>query len=135
MTTANPRRVRSLSRTAGRRRRPPSNGVQDVERAKRRAIAVHDAVRLLGLEPASDPESGYDARGPEHRYRIAGCSPADPLLAPGTFPPGKWDRGLLVTMTAEMEPLTIDELTVEAVRATRIVIRLRAAGRRLWRRE
>ena len=101
----------------------------------RRDIAVHDAVRLLDLEPAIGPESGYDARGPDHRYRIAGCALVDPLLEPGAFRPGQWDRGLLVSMTAEMEPLAIDELTLDVARSTRIVAELHSSGRRIWRRE
>ena len=95
---------------------------------------MHDAVRLLGLEPATDPESGYDARGPDIRYRIAGCTPADSLLPAGAFQSGHWDRGLLVSMTAGLEPLAIDELTSEAAQGTRSVAGLRAAGRRRWRR-
>ena len=100
--------------------------------AVRRDVAVHDAVRLLGLVPADGPASGYDARGPELRYRIAGHTPEETHLAAGSFRPEGWDRGLLVSMTAELEPMSIDELTFEAACATRCVARLRAAGRRCW---
>ena len=100
-----------------------------------RDIAVHDAIRILDLEPATLPKSGYDARGSDIRYRIAGSAPADSLLAAGAFRSGQWDRGLLVFMTAEMEPLAIDELTIEAALASRSVSVLRAAGCRLWSRE
>ena len=126
--------ARILSRAEGQRRCLVAMGEPDADLAMRRDIAVHDAVRLLELEPATSTESGYDARGPDHRYRITGCTPADPLLPPGAFRPGNWDRGLLVSMTAEMEPLTIDELTLEAARATRLVAELRASGHRVWRR-
>ena len=98
-------------------------------------IAVHDAIRILELEPATHPKSGYDARGSDIRYRIAGCTPADSLVAAGAFRPGRWDRGLLVFMTAEMEPLAIDELTIEAALASRSVSVLGAIGRRRWRRK
>ena len=97
-----------------------------------RDVAVHDAVRLLGLVPATRPESGYDARGSGFRYRIAGCVPADSLVAAGAFRSGRWDRGLLVSLSAGLEPLAIDELSFEAARATRSVVRLRASGRRRW---
>ncbi|MCY4452143.1 MAG: hypothetical protein OXC01_09345 [Immundisolibacterales bacterium] len=95
---------------------------------------MHDAVRLLDLEPATGLESEYDARGPDIRYRIAGCAPVDSHLPAGAFRSGSWDRGLLVSMTAELEPLAIDELTSEAARTTRSVVGLQAAGRRLWTR-
>ena len=96
---------------------------------------MHDAIRLLGLEPATGPRRGYDARGPKFRYRIAGCTPSDPLLGAEVSRPENWDRILLVSMTAELEPLAIDELTVEGVRSTRSVARLRKIGRSRWRRE
>ena len=122
------------SRIEGERRSRRVVGASSPEGAIRRDIAVHDAVRLLGLEPATGPESAYDARGPDIRYRIAGCAPADSLLPAGAFRSGHWDRGLLVSMTTELEPLAIDELTSEAAQSTRSVAGLRAAGRRLWRR-
>ena len=125
---------RRLSRLEGERRSRRSIGVSSSQGAIRRDIAVHDAVRLLGLEPATGPESEYDARGPDIRYRIAGCTSADPLLPAGAFRSGHWDRGLLVSMTVELEPLAIDELTSEAAETNRSVTGLRATGRRLWRR-
>ena len=129
---ANP--VRRLSRLEGERRGRAGIGEPRWEAAVHRDVALHDAVRLLGLVPATDPESGYDARGSEYRYRIAGCTPAESLVAAEAFRSGQWDRGLLVSMTAELEPLAIDELTFEAARATRSVVRLRANGRRRWER-
>lgn len=98
----------------------------------RRDVAVHDAVRLLDLVPATHHGSGYDARGSGFRYRIAGCVCADSLVAAGAFRPGRWDRGLLVFMSTELMPLAIHELSREAARATRSVARLRASGRRRW---
>lgn len=126
-----PRRV---SRNDGERRSRRAIGASRGPEAIQRDIAVHDAVRLLGLEPATVSESEYDARGPDIRYRIAGCAPADSHLPAEAFRSGHWDRGLLVSMTAELEPLAIDELTSEAARATRSITGLRATGRRLWRR-
>ena len=125
---------RRLSRLAGERRGRAALGEPSPEAALRRDVAVHDAVRLLDLVPATRPESGYDARGSGFRYRIAGCTSVDFLVAAGAFRSGHWDRGLLVFMSAELEPLAIDELNFEAVRATRSVARLRASGRRRWER-
>ena len=127
--------MRRLFRVEGERRSLQAIGTPSRQAALQRDIAVHDAVRILHLEPATCPKSGYDARGSDIRYRIAGSTPADSLLAAGAFRLGQWDRGLLVSMTAEMEPLAIDELTIEAARASRSVAGLRAAGRRRWRRE
>ena len=125
---------RRLARIAGERRGHAELGEPNAAAALRRDLAVHDAVRLLDLVPATRPESGYDARGSGFRYRIAGCIPADFLVAAGAFPSGRWDRGLLVFMSAELEPLAIDELSFEAARATRSVARLRVSGRRRWER-
>ena len=127
--------MRRLSRIEGERRALRATGASSRETALQRDIAVHDAIRILGLEPATLPKSGYDARGSRIRYRIAGSTPADSLLTAGAFRLGQWDRGLLVSMTAEMDPLAIDELTIEAALASRSVSALRAAGRPLWRRE
>ena len=126
---------RRLSRREGERRGRAAFGVSSRDAALVRDIAVHDAVRLLGLVPATRAESGYDARGSGLRYRIAGCGSADLQVVPGAFRSDRWNRGLLVVMSAELEPLAIDELTFEAARATRSVVRLRASGRRRWRRE
>ena len=133
-----PRRIdacRRLSRLEGERRGRAALGVSNRDAALVRDIAMHDAVRLLGLVPATRAESGYDARGSGFRYRIAGCDSAELQVVPGAFRSGQWNRGLLVVMSAELEPLAIDELTFEAARATRSVARLRASGRRRWRRE
>lgn len=105
------------------------------EVAALRDLAVHDAVRLLGLVPAQDGASGYDARDPERRYRIEGCVPGEARLAPGAFCPGEWERGLLVSMTMELKPVAIDELSFAATRARRSVAWLRAAGERRWERK
>ena len=126
---------RRLSRLEGERRARAELGESNRAAALVRDIAIHDAVRLLGLIPATHAESGYDARGSGFRYRIAGCGSADLQVVPGAFRSGEWDRGLLVVMSAELEPLAIDELTFEAARATRSLVRLRASGRRRWRRE
>ena len=134
MTTPRAETVGRLSRLEGERRGRTGLGEPCWEEAVCRDVAVHDAVRLLGLVPAAGPVSGYDACGPEIRYRIAGCAPADSFLAAGAFRPGSWDRGLLVSMTPELEPLTIHELTFEAARETRSAARLRSAGRRRWAR-
>ena len=99
-----------------------------------RDIAVHDAVRLLGLVPATGLESGYDARDSGFRYRVEGCTPRDLFLATEAFRSGNWDRGLLVFMTQELEPLAIDELTLDCVQVTRSVARVRRSGRRRWSR-
>ena len=132
MSIRSPRAFRRLSRLEGERRGRTTLGESNREAAVRRDVAVHDAVRLLDLVPAARPESGYDARGSGFRYRIAGCASADSLVAAGAFRSGRWDRGLLVSMSAELEPLAIDELSFEAARATRSVARLRASGRRRW---
>ena len=126
---------RRLARLEGERRGRAALGVSNRDAALVRDIAVHDAVRLFGFDPATHPESGYDARGSGFRYRIAGCRSADLQVVTGAFRSGQWNRGLLVVMSAELEPLAIDELTFEAARATRSVVRLRASGRRRWRRE
>ena len=123
---------RRLARLEGERRGLTALGEPDRDAAVCRDVAVHDAVRLLDLAPAAHDESGYDARGSGLRYRIAGCAPADLLVAAGAFRPGRWDRGLLVFMSAELEPLAIDELGFDAARATRSAARLRAGGRRRW---
>lgn len=123
-----------LSRLEGERRSRTGLGEPCWDAAVCRDVAVHDAVRLLGLVPAAEPASGYDARGSGIRYRIAGCAPAGSLLAAGAFRPGPWDRGLLVSMTPELEPLTIHELTFEAARETRSAARLRSSGLRRWAR-
>ena len=132
MTPRSRAAFRRLARLEGERRAYAALGEPDREAAMRRDLAVHDAVRLLDLEPAAHDGSGYDARGSGLRYRIAGCALTDPLVAAGAFRPGRWDRGLLVFMSAELEPLAIDELSGEAARATRSAARLRASGRRRW---
>ena len=134
MTARRPDTSRRLSRVEGERRGRAALGEPSREAALVRDLAVHDAVRLLDLVPATGAESGYDARGSEFRYRIAGCGPTDIQVAAGVFRSGDWDRGLLVFMSAELEPLAIDELPFETARATRSVARLRASGRRRWRR-
>ena len=134
MNARSPDAVRLLSRLEGERRGRTALGESNREAAIRRDVAVHDAVRLLDLVPATRRESEYDARGSGFRYRIAGCTSADSLVSAGAFRSGHWDRGLLVFMSAELEPLAIDELRFEAAQATRSVVRLRAAGRRRWRR-
>ena len=116
---------RRLSRLEGERRARTAVGESSRETAMRRDVAVHDAVRLLDLVPATHHGSGYDARGSGFRYRIAGCVCADSLVAAGAFRPGRWDRGLLVFMSTELMPLAIHELSREAARATRSVARLR----------
>lgn len=122
-----------LSRSAGERRGEAEVGEAGWPAAACRDAAVHDAVRLLGLEPAAESASGYDARGPEGRYRIAGCLAADVLVAPRAFPAGGWDRALLVSFGPELEPLAIHELTREAAAlAGRSAAALRAGGRRRW---
>ena len=125
-------RLRRLARMEGERRSRTFDLRAGWEAALHRDIAVHDAVRLLGLVPANGLESGYDARGSVFRYRIAGCTPADRSLAAGVLRSGGWDRLLLVSMSAELEPLAIDEVTFEAARSTRCVRQLRAGGRRRW---
>lgn len=125
---------RRLSRLEGERRGRVGLGEPSRWAALVRDVAVHDAVRLLDLDPATGVESGYDARGSEFRYRVAGCDPADSHVVTGAFRSGSWDRGLLVFMSSELEPLAIDELTFDATRATRSVDRLRARGRRRWSR-
>ena len=132
MTAARAETLRRLSRLEGERRGRAGLGEPCREKAVCRDVAVHDTVRLLGLVPAAGPASGYDARGFGFRYRIAGCALADSFVAAGAFRPGPWDRGLLVSMTPELEPLAIHELTFEAARATRSAARLRSAGRRRW---
>lgn len=132
MTAGRAESFRRLSRLEAERRGRAGLGEPCREEAVFRDVAVHDAVRLLGLVPAAEPESGYDAHDPEFRYRIAGCAPADSFVAAGAFRPGPWDRGLLVSMTPDLEPLTIHELTFEAARATRSAARLRSAGRSRW---
>ena len=124
---------RRLARIEGERRGRAALGEPDREAAMRRDVAVHDAVRLLDLAPAAHGESGYDARGSGLRYRVAGCASADSSVAAGAFRPGRWDRGLLVFTSPELEPLTIYELSCEAARATRSAARLRANGRRRWK--
>lgn len=124
---------RRLARLEAERRGRTALGEPDREAAMRRDVAVHDAVRLLDLEPAAHDGSGYDARGSGLRYRIAGCASADSLVAAGAFRPGRWDRGLLVFTSPELEPLAIYELSREAARATRSAARLRASGRRCWK--
>ena len=139
MTKRDLRAPRRLSQVEAARRSRRGSDVPGQEAAIRQDIAVHDAVRLLGLEPATGPGRGYDARGPEFRYRIAGCASADSALAPGAFRSGHWDRGLLVSMTAELEPLAIHELTIEAAieagRSIRSVAGLRKNARTRWTRE
>ena len=132
MTAGRASTLRRLARLEGERRGRAGLGEPCREEAVCRDVAVHDAVRLLGLVPAAGPESGYDARGSGFRYRIAGCAPADSFVAAGAFRPGRWDRGLLVSMSPDLEPLTIHELTFEAARATRSAARLRTAGRNRW---
>ena len=135
MTDRRAEACRRLSRLEGERRgRAAGLGERSRQAALVRDVAVHDAVRLLGLDPATRVESGYDARGSGFRYRIAGCGPADSQVVAGAFRSANWDRGLLVFMSSELEPLAIDELTFDATRATRFVDRLRARGRRRWRR-
>ena len=134
MNSPRPDTCRRLSRREGERRARAALGVASREAAIRRDVAVHDAVRLLDLVPATCPESGYDARGSGIRYRIAGYTSADFLVEAEAFRSDRWDRGLLVFMSAELEPLAIDELTLQAARTTRSVARLRASGRRVWRR-
>lgn len=125
---------RRLARLEGERRGRLALDEPDRGAAVRRDVAVHDAVRLLGLAPAAHDESGYDARGSGVRYRVAGCASGDRLVPAGAFRPGGWDRGLLVFMSTELEPLAIDELSRAAARATRSAARLRASGRRRWER-
>ena len=132
MSLRPPHAILRLSQIEGERRGRTALGESSLEAAVRRDLAVHDAVRRLDLVPATRPESGYDARGSGSRYRIAGCTASDLLVAAGAFRPGHWDRGLLVFMSTELEPLAIDELSFEAARATRSVVRLRASGRRRW---
>jgi len=127
-------RLRRLAREEGEGRSRAFADRAGWEAALQRDIAVQDAVRLLGLVPANGPESGYDARGSVFRYRIAGYSPADFSVAAGVLRSGRWDRLLLVSMSAELEPLTIDEVTREAARSARCVRQLRAGGRRRWER-
>lgn len=135
MTSKRRETLRRLARIEGERRgRAAGLGEPSWQGTVHRDVAVHDAVRLLALVPARRPHSGYDAHAPGRRYRIAGGVPADSLVAVGAFRPGRWDRGLLVSMTAELEPLAIDELTFEAAQATRSAARLRSAGRRRWTR-
>ena len=81
-----PRRVdacRRLARLEGERRGRAAFGESSRDAALVRDIAVHDAVRLLGLVPATGAGSGYDARGSGFRYRIAGCGSADRKVVPG----------------------------------------------------
>ena len=134
MTDRRAEAFRRLSRLEGERRGRAGLGEPSRRAALVRDVAVHDAVRLLGLDPATGVESGYDARGSGFRYRFAGCGPANSQVVAGAFRSGNWDRGLLVFMSSELEPLAIDELTFDAARATRSVDRLRARGRRRWRR-
>ena len=128
--------IRRLVRIEGLRRARANTGAggPGPDAAIVRDVAVHDAVRRLGLVPATGFESGYDARDSGFRYRIAGCTSADLLLAPEAFRSGSWDRGLLVFMTLELEPLAIDELTLDDARAARSVSRVRERGRRRWSR-
>ena len=134
MTARRAEACRRLSRLEGERRGRAGLGEPSRGAALVRDIAVHDAVRLLDLEPSTRIDSGYDARGSGFRYRIAGCGPADSRVSTGAFRSGNWERGLLVFMSSELEPLAIDELTFDATRATRCVDRLRANGRRRWTR-
>ena len=125
---------RRLSLVEGERRSRGELAAPDWSAAVFRDAAVHDAVRILGLVPASSGKSGYDAHRFGVRFRIAGCLATERRLAAGALRKGRWERALLVSMSAELEPLAIDELPSEAAHATRSIARLQAAGHRRWER-
>lgn len=115
-------------------------------------VCVHDAIRLLDLEPASGP--GYDAvgRGPRAGRRIQ-------IKGRTIFDEGKagqrvgqlrldqdWDSVVLVLMDAELEPFEIYEADRDEIidaldtgkrnrRGAMSVARFRRIGRLAWSRE
>jgi len=114
-------------------------------------VCVHDAIRLLDLEPTSGP--GYDAIGrgtrAGQRIQIKGRT----IRADGRSGQRigqlrldqEWDRVLLVLMDEELEPFEIHEASrdqvVEALeegkrsrRGAMSVARFRRIGHRVWSR-
>ena len=118
-------------------------------------IAVHDAIRLLGLKPAGGGEGGIDAFDPERDGRRL------QIKSRTIFDEGKsgqrvgqirmeqpWDAVLLVLMDEEYEPYEIYEAEREellefaakssssrAKRGALSVARFKIIGRLVWTRE
>ncbi len=118
-------------------------------------IAVHDAIRLLGLKPAGGAEGGFDAVDPEREGRRL------QIKSRTIFDEGKsgqrvgqirmeqpWDAVLLVLMDEEYEPYEIYEAEREellefaaksssnrAKRGALSVARFKIIGRLVWTRE
>lgn len=118
-------------------------------------IAIHDAIRLLGLKPAEGAEGGFDAVDPERDGRRL------QIKSRTIFDEGKsgqrvgqirmeqpWDAVLLVLMDEEYEPYEIYEAEREellefaakssssrAKRGALSVARFKIIGRLVWTRE
>jgi len=118
-------------------------------------IAVHDAIRLLGLEPAPGDAGGYDAvRGESgQRLQIKGRVVFDDSRGGhrvGQLDPGRdWDGVLLVLMDRDYQTVEIWEAQREALlesmhagaggrrhrRGALSVARFKHIGRLAWSRE
>ncbi len=118
-------------------------------------IALHDAVRLLRLEPVEKPQGGYDATDParDHkRIQIKSRTIFDESKAGQRIGQIKveqeWDSVVLVLMDEEYEPYEIyeaerDELleymekssSSRARRGALSVARFKIIGRLVWTRE
>lgn len=120
-------------------------------------IATHDAIRLLGLEPAPGPSLGYDAVGrgrwDGQRIQIKGRAIFDEEKAGQRIGQLKaeqeWDSVMLVLLDANYEPFEIyqaerdDALAAlaeaegskRAKRGAMSVAKFKAIGRCVWTRE
>lgn len=119
-------------------------------------IAVHDALRLLGLDAPAEPRAGVDAQdpaAPSRRYQVKGRVLFGDGKSPqriGQFnPAGDWDAVLLVLMDEDYEPQEIFEADREAIeqaleetrdsrrsrRGAMSVARFKIIGRRAWSRD
>lgn len=118
-------------------------------------IALHDAIRLLRLEPLASPQGGYDATDPSRdhkRIQIKSRTIFDESKAGQRIGQIKvdqeWDAVALVLMDEEYEPYEIyeaerDELleymqkssSSRAKRGALSVARFKIIGRLVWTRE
>ncbi len=118
-------------------------------------IAEHDAIRLLGLVPAANVQSGYQAIDPSRgdmRMQIKSRAIFDESKGGQRIGQlnmdGQWDSVLLVLMDADYEPYEIHEVGREEIqeyasqasagrskRGALSVARFKIIGRLVWTRE
>ena len=86
-------------------------------------IAVHDVIRLMDLQPAENPQAGYDAIGTGERegrrVQIKGRTISDEAKTNQRIGQIKvdqqWDSVMLILMNEQYEPLEIYEAQREQI--------------------